>query len=147
MFLETATAVPESIVLSHLTTAGLAVAAIQWLKKSRYFPWVTQEKTRMMRLVAIVTAAIGTVGINYAWQPADRALVFHIPTLAQAFTLGVAWVKSFITQEIVYQGTAKNGLGELLSLVRALARAQGVTLAPALPVPGGPTVAPPPAKP
>ncbi len=121
---------PESIVLSHLTTAGLAVAAIQWLKKSKYFPWITQEKTRMMRLVAIVTAAIGTVGINYAWQPADRALVFHIPTLVQAFSLGVAWVKSFITQEIVYQGTAKNGFGELVILVRGIARAAGVTIGP-----------------
>jgi hypothetical protein len=138
LFLETATAVPESIVLSHLTTAGVAVAAIQWLKKSRYFPWITQEKTRVMRFVAIVTAGLGTIGINYAWNPADRALSFHIPTFVEAFSLGVAWAKSFITQEIVYRGTAKNGLGELLILVRAIAKAQGVTLAPGAVLPPKP---------
>jgi hypothetical protein len=135
LFLETATAVPESIVLSHLTTAGLAVALIQWLKKSRYFPWITQEKTRVMRLVAIVTAGLGTVGINYAWNAAGRELSFHIPTFVEAFSLGIAWAKSFITQEIVYRGTAKNGLGELLILVRAIAKAQGVTLAPGAVIP------------
>ncbi len=127
MFLESASAVPQSIVITHLTTAGIAVAAIQWLKKSRYFPWITQGKGRLCRLAAILTSAIGAVGINYAWNPAGRELVFHIPTFTQGLGIGIAWAKSFVTQEIIYQGTTKNGISEVLNLLRALASAQGIT--------------------
>jgi hypothetical protein len=93
----------SSIVVSHVATAGLSVAFIQWLKNSPYFPWVTAEKKRIVRAVALVTAAIGTVGIHYAWNPTARVLSFEIPTLAVLYGAVVHYVTSFVIQELTYQ--------------------------------------------
>ena len=96
----------QSVVMTHITAAGVSVALINYLKGSKYFPWITQEKTKVLRAVAVLTSAIGAIGIHYTWNAAARTLTFDLPTLAGAWAFGVVWVKSFITQELVYQTTA-----------------------------------------
>lgn len=125
-------ATEQSVVMTHLTAAGVAVAAIQWVKNSGYFSLLAQNP-KLLRALAVVTSAIGAIGVSYAWHPYSRELVFKIPTVAATVGILAAWAKSFVMQEIVYQGTAKNGLGELLNLVRAIATAQGVTPKPPAP--------------
>lgn len=98
----------SSIVISHVTAAGIVVGAINWLKGSQYFPWVTAEKTKLLRVLAIVGAALGAGGISYAWDPSHRILSFQLPTLVAMGGFLVAWVKSFIVQEITYQATNQN---------------------------------------
>jgi hypothetical protein len=109
----------QSVVMSHVTSAAISVALINWLKKSSWFPWITQEKTKVMRLAAYVTAAVGAVGIHYTWNPAARTLSFDIPTVASMFAIAVAYVKSFAMQEITYQATRGTNLGELVKAVVA----------------------------
>jgi hypothetical protein len=113
MFVETV-ATGQSVVMTHVTAAGLSVALIQWLKNSNRFPWVTREKGRLLRVLAIIASAIGAVGISYTWHPDARQLVFTLPTLAGLVAMLIAWVKSFIVQEIVYRITAKNPVGDLI---------------------------------
>lgn len=98
----------SSIVISHVTTAGIVVGAINWLKASKYFPMITAEKTKLLRGLAIVGAALGAGGISYVWNPSARTLVFQIPTLAAMLGFLVAWAKSYIVQEITYQATSSN---------------------------------------
>lgn len=98
----------SSIVISHVTAAGIVVGAINWLKGSKYFPWITAEKTKLLRGLAVVGAALGAGGISYAWDPSHRILSFQIPTLAAIGGFLVAWTKSFIVQEITYQATSTN---------------------------------------
>lgn len=130
MFVENV-ATGNSVVMTHITAAGIAVAVIQWLKNSKYFPWITAEKGKLLRVLAIVTSAIGAVGIGYTWHPDARQLVFTIPTLAGVFAMIAAWGKSFIMQEIVYQGTVKNPVADLIRELQS----QGI-----LPTPPGGTV-------
>jgi len=105
--------------MTHIGTAAVSVALINWLKKSPWFPWITQEKSKVMRIVAIVTAGIGTVGITYTWNPATRDVLFHIPTLA-ALVHGVGtYVQSFAMQELSYQATKRPNLAELAKAVIA----------------------------
>jgi hypothetical protein len=108
MFVENV-ATGQSIVMTHVTAAGLSVAVIQWLKNSPYFPWITAERDRLLRGIAILTAAIGAVGVTWTWHPDARELIFKIPTLAVFFGMLAAWVKSFVMQELVYRATVKNG--------------------------------------
>lgn len=108
-----------SIVVSHLTTAGISVGVIQWLKSSKYFPWITKEKGNVARYVALVTAAIGAIGIHYTWEPAARVLSFQIPTIAAAFGMAVAYVKSFVVQELTYQATKQPNLSAIVEAVVA----------------------------
>jgi hypothetical protein len=132
MFVENV-ATGQSVVMTHITTAGISVALIQWLKGSKYFPWITAEKGKLLRVLAAVTSAIGAVGIGYTWHPDARQLVFTIPTLAAMFAMGAAWAKSFIMQEIVYQGTVKNPVADLIRELQS----QGILPTP----PGGNLIA------
>jgi hypothetical protein len=96
----------ESIAVSHVTAAGLVIAAINWLKRSEYFPWINKEQTRLLRYIGVIGAALGAGGVHYAWDPAARTLVFHIPTLAGTVGFCWEWVQQFIMQEITYQATS-----------------------------------------
>lgn len=112
----------SSIVMTHITAAGASVALINYLKKSPYFPWITKEKAKLLRVVAVITSALGAVGVHYTWHPEARQLIWTLPTVAQMATFGATWVKNFITQELVYQGTSKNGV-DLTALKAMLAQA------------------------
>lgn len=118
--------VPDSVVVTHVTAAAVSVAAINWLKNSSAFPWITQEKTRLLRVVALITAAIGAIGIHYTWDATSRVLSFDVPTLASTFGIAVAYVKSFAMQELTYQATKRPALAELANAVLAIAKLQGM---------------------
>jgi hypothetical protein len=126
----------ENIVVTHVTTAAVSVAFINWLKKSPWFPWITQERTNAMRVVAYVTAGIGTIGIRYAWNPSTRVLSFDIPTLSAMLGLLVAYVKGFAFQELAYQSTKRPNIAELVSAVVSALK-NGTTNPGAVPQPGG----------
>jgi len=112
--------VETSIVISHVTAAGIVVGAINWLKSSPYFPWITAEKTKLLRVAAVLGAAIGAGGIHYAWNPAARMLSFSVPTFAAFGAFLVAWLKHFIVQEITYQATSsQNQVAALLKQILA----------------------------
>jgi len=102
--------------MTHVTAAGVAVAFINWLKSnsSPLTAWISKEKPNAMRVVALATALIGALGITYTWNPAARSLTFAIPTAATMLTVGVAYIKSFVTQEIVYQVTKRPDLAAFI---------------------------------
>ena len=122
----------ESIGVTHITTAAVSVAFIQWLKRSSWFPWFTAEKAKLARVIAFVTAGIGTIGIAWAWDPATRSISFHIPTLAVMFGMAIAYAKSFIMQELTYQATKPTNTVELVKAVVAALNLKGSQ--PAAPV-------------
>lgn len=107
----------DSIAVTHVAGAAVAVAAINWLKHSPYFPWITQQKTNVMRVVALVAAAITGIGIHYAWNADTRVLSFNIPTIAAMFGIVVGYVKSLAIQELTYQATKRPNLAELADAV------------------------------
>jgi hypothetical protein len=131
MFVENV-ATGQSVVMTHITAAGVSVAVLQWLKNSKYFPWITAEKGKLLRVLAVITSAIGAVGIGYTWHPDARQLVFTIPTLAAIFAMFAAWVKSFVMQELVYQTAVKNPVADLIRELQS----QGILPTP----PGGGSV-------
>jgi uncharacterized protein YqgV (UPF0045/DUF77 family) len=119
--------VTDSIVATHVTTAALSVGFINWLKanNSPLTAWITKEKPRMLRYVALATAAIGTIGIHYTWNPAERVLSFDIPTAAATLTALLAYAKSFIWQELTYQVTKRPNVAELVkSVVESIRNSQ-----------------------
>lgn len=109
----------QSIVVTHVTAAGLAVGVLQWLKNSKYFPWITQERGKLLRVLALVTSALAAAGIHYTWNAVSRELIFQIPTISGIFAFLVGWFKTFIFQEVTYQATAKNNVGDLLRQILA----------------------------
>lgn len=96
----------DNVVMSQVTAAGVGVALIQWFKNSPYFPWITKEKANLLRVAAVITSGLATIGISYTWNPEGRQLIFHIPTIGGIAAFGWEWIKSFVFQEITYQATA-----------------------------------------
>lgn len=99
----------SNIAMTQITGAGISVALVNYIKNSDYFPWIGAAQTNLLRIVALVTSAITAAGIHYTWSPESRQLVFTLPTLAGMFAFLVAWLKSFVVQEITYQATKKTG--------------------------------------
>jgi hypothetical protein len=100
---------------TQVTVSGIAVALLQWLKQSSWFPWLTKETTKLNQAVAAIIAAGTAIGVHIAWAPGTVAGSYTI--LLSGFTLagiltGVwAWLKMFTYQEIIYHSTVKDAAG------------------------------------
>lgn len=124
----------DSIVVTHVATAAASVAFINWLKASPYFPWITQEKANLLRILAVLTSGIGALGIHYTWDPVAHSVTFTGLSFAAIFVAVIAWAKSFFIQEVTYQATRKdNGTAALLKQVlEAIKKTPAVALLLAL---------------
>lgn len=118
-----------NVAMTQVTTAGVVVFVINWLKKSSLFPWITAQDGRLLRMLAVAGAGIGAVGIHYTWNPELHSLTFTGLSLVGILTAAAIWLKSFVTQEIIYQSTSKNALGEILKMLKG--ENPSVTVSPA----------------
>jgi hypothetical protein len=100
-----------SVAVDNVTASALVVALINWAKIK--FPMLVANGARLSRWASVVGAAIAAVGVNMVWQhganPGEWQITVTGLTLAGVLTAGWAWVKHFAMQEIIYQGTKKNG--------------------------------------
>lgn len=119
-----------NVAMTQVTTAGVVVFLINWLKKSPLFPWITEEKGKLLRILAVAGAGIGAVGIHYTWNPEAHSLTFTGLSLVGVLTGVAIWLKSFVTQEIIYQSTSKSALVEILKLLKP--NPSGTVSAPAV---------------
>jgi hypothetical protein len=92
-------------VLDQATVGAFAVAALEYLKSTGWFPFLTAQSAKARKIVFGAVASAGSVlGITFAWNPA--AHVFTVGNLSWA-ALGaglLAWGKQYLLQEAVYRG-------------------------------------------
>src|SRR5208337_605218 len=101
--------VADNLALTQFTVSAIVVTVINWLKASQYFPWITKEKTTLLRLLSVLGAAATSVGITWAWNPAMHSLTITGITLTAVLMLLWTTVKSFAMNEVLFQATKKNG--------------------------------------
>jgi hypothetical protein len=96
-----------NIAMTTFTTGALTVAALNWLKQSPWFPWITKERNTLVRILSIVAATASSAGIGHIWNSADHSLVISGLTLPNV--VGFAWaaVKQFAMNETLFQVTKK----------------------------------------
>ncbi|MGC2234270.1 MAG: hypothetical protein WBA09_22405 [Candidatus Acidiferrum sp.] len=94
-----------NVLLTTFTVSGITVAAINWLKRSEYFPWITKEKTTLLRGMSIVVAAASGVGIQHVWNSADHSLIISGLTGANMVAFLWAIIKTFTMNETIFQAT------------------------------------------
>lgn len=94
-----------NVLLTTMTVSGITVAAINWLKKSKYFPWITKEKIWLLRVMSAAAATASGVGITHIWNPADHSILIAGLTAANLWAFGWAIVKQFTANELVFQTT------------------------------------------
>jgi hypothetical protein len=94
-----------NVALTTFTTSAMTVAAINWLKASKYFPWITKEKVTLLRFLSIGAAVASGAGIGHVWNPTDHSLVISGLTVTNGALFLWAIVKQFTMNETIFQAT------------------------------------------
>ena len=107
----------HSVVATQITLASISVAALQWLKSTKFFPWATQETARFNRILAVIVSGVAALGVHFTWQSGPETGTY-IVTITGATIGGVAamawvWIKQFVMQELVYRTTANSSTSAL----------------------------------
>lgn len=107
MFLQVDSTV--NAVATQVTVSGIVVAAIQWLKSSEWFPWITAETATLNRCLSVAAAAATAVGVHITWNhgalPGSYMIAVTGLTLMGILTGAFDVLKSLVFQEIIYRST------------------------------------------
>jgi len=91
-------------VLATQVTAGAIIAWItNWLKGSKYFPWITQEAKAISTMVAVLLSAAAALGVNVAWNGADHTLVISGLNLYGIVIAAWSLLKQYVFQHLAGQ--------------------------------------------
>lgn len=85
---------------SQLATGALLAYALQWVKRSRFVPWVSDHTKGINRALTGLTSFIATIGIHYTFDPTAGVLVIgglHTQTLLEG---GWAWIEQWAFQAV-----------------------------------------------
>jgi hypothetical protein len=91
----------SSTLSSQATVAVVVSFAIQWLKKSPWFPWLTVETQKLNRWVAVVVAAATGFGIYATWT--NGALTITGLTPANLWHAATHVVEQWTFQHAAYR--------------------------------------------
>jgi hypothetical protein len=94
-----------NIAMTHFTIGAVTVAALQWVKSSKWFPWIQAGQTKLLRALSALVAAAAAVGIGYTWNAHDHSLTITGLTLSGIAIAFWAWLKQFAVQEFMYRAT------------------------------------------
>jgi hypothetical protein len=107
MFFQADTTV--NAVATQVTVSGIVVAAIQWLKSSKLFPWITAETATLNRIIGVVAAVATSVGVHITWNHGNLPGSYMVGvtglTLMGILTGAFDVLKSLVFQEIIYRST------------------------------------------
>jgi hypothetical protein len=127
-------AAESSALLTTITTSGMAVAIINWLKGSKYFPWITKEKTWLLRGLSLVAATASSFGIHYAWNASDHSLLITGLTLSSVLPALFALSKSLVVNEWIFRSTKPQSNPAVVAAVAPAAAVEAGIIPPGYPV-------------
>lgn len=88
----------------QITISAVMVYVLQALKKSKWFPLLQQQTTKLNRIAAVLVAGAAGIGIHTTYDHATGVLIITNLTMMGIVTGIWVWLKSFAVQEIIYQG-------------------------------------------
>ena len=91
----------------HVVIAAAISFVFEWLKKARWFPWITRSSDGLNWLVGIVLAALAAAGIQLAFNPDEGTLIVSGLSLASLTAFFAEWVRQWIFQQIVFKGVVQ----------------------------------------
>ena len=90
---------------TQLTLSAIATWALERVKDSPYFPWISQHTKALNRVLAVLLSGLTSLGVTFTgtgdWQ-AGGTFIVTIPA-ASLILLGLwHWLQSFVLQQMVY---------------------------------------------
>jgi hypothetical protein len=96
-------------VATQVTVSGIVVAAIQYLKSSKLFPWITAKTATLNRILSMAAAVATSVGVHITWNhgslPGSYMVAVTGMTIMGILTGAFDVLKSLVFQEIIYRST------------------------------------------
>ena len=95
-------------VVTQLTNSAIIVYVVQQLKKFDWIPLIHENSTKINRLVALVLAGLNAMAVHWTTEGTfvnGQTIIITIPAASVLFHGLWGWAQSFITQELIYQGT------------------------------------------
>jgi hypothetical protein len=90
------------------TVSAITVAAIQWLKKSSWFPWLSDTSSKLaLRGTSLLTAFAAAAGIHFTFSAEAGTLAVSGLTVATILPALWAWLKSMVFNELIFQAAVK----------------------------------------
>lgn len=95
-------------VVSQVVISGLIGYSLEFLKQTRWFPWLTYETRRANRTVAWIVALLAAIGIHFQFDAQAGQLVITGLTLAGITHGAWEYAKQLVIQEMVYRASVKD---------------------------------------
>lgn len=105
-----------------LTASAVSVWIIQQLKKAKWFALLTPSTATLNRLASMIAALATATGIHMAF--AAGTLTITGLTLTGIVAALIAWFKSFVMNEIVYQAVANKAQTVAVQPYQSVTKAQ-----------------------
>lgn len=93
----------ENVLATQVTAGAIIAFVTNWMKNSKYMPWITQETKTISRLVAVVLSAATAVGVNVVWNGTDHTLLISGLTLYGIVGAFWALAKQYAFQHLAGQ--------------------------------------------
>ena len=94
--------------LSQLTSSAVVVYAIELVKKSAIFPWLTAETKTLNRWLAVIGSGIAAIGVHFAYDAKDGALVITGLTLGAVAHGLWHWAQQYALTQLAYDSAVNN---------------------------------------
>lgn len=99
----------DNLVLNQVTSSAVVILLINKLKSSSWFPSITKGTDELNRVLAVLFAGLGAIGVHTSFDHAAGILTITGLTTTGILTGLWHWVTSYATQELAYQATKKAG--------------------------------------
>ncbi len=93
----------QNVVVTQLTIGLLGAGFLQWLKYTKWIPFVTANSGKINHLVLLLTSAGGALGIHSVWTAGGGGTI-TIPSLAVMGAGVWIWMKQWAVQYLVHKG-------------------------------------------
>lgn len=94
----------NELVLDQVTAAGLIVMFIQWLKNTKWIPWINNHTALATRLISWSAALATATGVHYMFDQEAGTLLFTGLSLTTIMAALWHWISSIVAQELIYRG-------------------------------------------
>jgi hypothetical protein len=98
-------------VVSQIAIAGLVAYALEFMKKSKLFPWINMEKKKLQRTLAMLAALVTAIGVHYQYDAATTQFVISGSLLALRHGMW-EFGKQVLFQQMIYDGIIRDPANE-----------------------------------
>ena len=92
---------------SQITLAAVASTALEWLKRSKYFPLLTMETSKLNRMVAIVLSFAGAAGVSATYDSSAHTLLIAGLDWHSISHFAWTWLSQFVIQHGYFSAVVK----------------------------------------